>query len=56
MLTVKVLQNEIFGGGKNGREERMDFAIRRRRANWGGAKTLRKEKEEELFMEMLTPT
>ena len=46
-MAVKDLQNEeIYGGGKN----------RRKRANRGGAYTLRNESEEELCSEMLTPT
>ena len=55
-MVIEVPQNEeIFGGGKNGGRKGVDFAIRWRRAN-RGAYTLRKESEEELLREMLTPT
>ena len=55
-MTIEVPQNEeISGGGKNGGREGVGSAIR-----WGGANrgayTLRKESEEELIEEMLTPT
>ena len=51
---LKVLHNEeISGGGKNGEEKGVGFAILRRRAN-RGAQTPRKESEEELLGVMLT--
>ena len=55
-MAIEVRQNEeISGGGKNGGREGISSAIR-----WGGANrgayTLRKESEEKLLREMLTPT
>ena len=55
-MEIEVPQNEeISGGGKNGGKKGIGSAIR-----WGGANrgacTLRKESEEELLKEMLTPT
>ena len=55
-MAIEVPQNEeISGGGKNGRRKGIGSAIR-----WGGANrgsyTLRKEREEELLREMLIPT
>ena len=55
-MAIEVPQNkQISGGGKNGGKKGIGSAIR-----WGGANrgayTLRKESEEELFREMLTPT
>ena len=55
-MAIEVPQNEeISGEGKNGERKRVGSAIRQRRAN-GGAYTSRKESEEELLREMLTPT
>ena len=54
-MTIKIPQNEeISGGGKNEGRKGVGFAIRRRGAN-RRAYTLRKESEEELLREMLTP-
>ena len=55
-MAIEVPQNEqISGEGKNGGRKGIGSAIR-----WGGANTgvytLRKESEEELLREMLTPT
>ena len=51
-MAVEVSQSEeIFGGGKNGREKGVGFVISRRKSN-RGAQTLRKE----LFREMVTFT
>ena len=55
-MAIEVPQNdEISGGGKNGRRRGIDSAIR-----WGGANrgayTLRNDTEEELSREMLIPT
>ena len=55
-MAVEVPQNEeISGGGKNGKRKEVSSAIR-----WGGANrgayTLRSNNEEELLGEMLTPT
>ena len=55
-MAIEVPQNEeISGGGKNEGRKGIGSAIR-----WGGANrgayTLRKESEEDLFGEMLTPT
>ena len=55
-MAIEVPQNEeISGGGKNGRRKGFSYAIRRRGANRGGY-TLRNDSEEELLREMLTPT
>ena len=55
-MAIEFPQNEeISGGGKNGWRDGVGSAIRRRTAN-RGAYTLRKESEEELLREMLTPT
>ena len=55
-MAIEVLQNEeISGGEKNGGREGVGSTIRWRGAN-RGAYTLRKESEEELLREMLTPT
>ena len=55
-MAIEVPQNEeISGGGKNGRRKGVGSAIRRRGAN-KGAYTLRNDTEEELLREMLTPT
>ena len=55
-MAVEVLQNEeISGGGKNGRRKGVGSAIRWRRAN-RGAYTLKNDSKEELLREMLTPT
>ena len=55
-MAIEVPKNEeISGGGKNEGRKGIGSAIR-----WGGADgaayTLRKESEEELLREMLTPT
>ena len=55
-MAIEVPQNEeISGGGKNGGRKEVGSATRRGGANWE-AYTLRKEREEELFREMLTLT
>ena len=55
-MAIEVPQNEgISGRGKKGGRKGIDSAIRRRGAN-RGAYTLRKESEEKLLREMLTPT
>ena len=55
-MAIEVPQNEeISGGGKNGGREGIGSAIRCAGAN-RGAYTLRKESEEKLLREMLTPT
>ena len=55
-MAIEVPQNEeISGGGKNGDRKRVGSAIRPGGAK-RGAYTLRKESEEELLREMLTPT
>ena len=55
-MAIEVPQNEeISGGGKDGKRKGIGSAIRWGGAN-GGAYTLRKESEEELLREMLTPT
>ena len=55
-MVIEVLQNEeISGGGKNGRREGVGSVICQRGAN-RGAYTLRNDTEEELLREMLTPT
>ena len=56
MMAIEVSQNEeISGGGKIGGRKGVGFAVRWEGAN-RGAYTLRKESEEELLREMLTPT
>ena len=56
VMAIEVPQNEeISGGGKNGGRKRVGFAIHWRGAN-RGAYTSRKESEEEMLREMLTPT
>ena len=56
-MAIEVPQNEeISEGGKNGGRKGIGSAIRWGGANWGGAYTLRKESEEKLLREMLTPT
>ena len=55
-MAIEFLQNEeISAGDKNGGRKGIGSTIR-----WGGANrgayTLRKESEEELFSELLTPT
>ena len=55
-MAIEVPQNEeISGGGKNGgrKESALPFVGEER---IGGAYTLRKESQEELFREMLIPT
>ena len=55
-MAIEVPQNEeLFGRGKNGGRKGVRFANRWGEAN-RGAYTLRKESEEELFRELLTPT
>ena len=55
-MAIEVLQNEeISGGGKNGREKKSQFCHPLERSEWG-AYTLRNDSEEELFIEMLIPT
>ena len=55
-MAIIVLQNEeISERGKNGGRKEVGFAICQKMANWG-AQTSRKENEEELFSETLTPT
>ena len=55
-MAIEVPQNEeIFGGGKNEGREGIGSAIRWEGAN-RGAYTLRKNTEEDLLREMLTPT
>ena len=54
-MAIEVPQNEEISGGKNGRRKGVGSAIL-----WGGANrgayTLRKESEEKLLREILTPT
>ena len=53
-MAVEVHQNEeICGGGKNGGRKGVGSAIRRRRANRGSVNIKKREREEELFREML---
>ena len=55
-MAVEIIQNEdISKGGKNGGEEGVGFAIRRRRANMGRI-NLKKREPEELFSGMLSTT
>ena len=55
-MAIEVPQNEeISGEGKNGGRKGFGSAICRGGTN-RGAYTLRKESEEKLFREMLTPT
>ena len=55
-MAIEVPQSEeISGGGKNGGRKGIGSAIRWGEANRGGY-TLRNDTEEELLIEMLTPT
>ena len=54
-MAIEVPQNEEISGGKNGGQKGVGSTIRWGGAN-GGAYTLKKESEEELLREMVTPT
>ena len=54
-MAIEVSQNEeISEEGKNGERKGVGSIIRRRRANMG-SENIKKESEEELYREMLTP-
>ena len=56
-MAIEVPQNEeISGGGKNGRREGIGSSIRWGGENSGEAYTLRNDTEEDLLKEMLIPT
>ena len=55
-MAIEVPQNEeISGGEKNGGKKGLGSAIRWEGSNWEGIH-IKKESEEELLREMLTPT
>ena len=56
-MAVEVPKNEkISGRGKNEERKGVGSALCHRRANMGSININKREREEELFREMLTPT